>query len=542
MRLQIRNAVGAILLFLLACNAKAQIKEGTYAIHFTDKKQTTFDLTSPQTFLSARSVERKDRFGIPIDSTDLPVNQVYIDSIANYFPVTYRFSSKWFNVGIFEIESTATLNDILDLGFVKGAAAYPVLKTNDKDVQQESVVAVQKTANAHGESYNQLEMIGLTQLHNWGYTGDGMRIAVLDAGFKNVNNIAPFNHLFPSQIVHAWDVITQTTNIYHSGLDSHGRQVLSILAARDSGEYIGSAPDAEYVLIRTEDVSSESLLEEWSWISGMEIADSLGVDVINTSLGYNTFDGGLNNHAYNDLDGNTTVAALGALVAARKGLALVVSMGNEGQGRILTPADADSILAVGAADASGNYATFSSVGPAADGRVKPDVSAWGKSTRYIGSTGNVVSSNGTSYAAPIIAGAVACLWQQFPDLDAQTLLQAVRETGHQYSTPDSLLGYGIPNFIQAGMNLNVEPVGEKKADYAPSFEVVFSKDGRWMLRNRLNELQHIQIHAVNGQHITNLALPAAGFLELDAGRLGYGVYLIKSSNQPTVLKVSHLRD
>jgi hypothetical protein len=295
-------------------------------------------------------------------------------------------------------------------------------------------------------------------MHNAGFTGQGIIIAVLDAGFSNANNIAPLDSLFASgRILSTWDFVDNEQDVFDD--DAHGSMVLSVIGGNAPGELIGTAPHASFHLLRSENAPAEAIIEEYNWASAAEYADSAGAHIINSSLGYTVFDNPAQNHTYANLDGNTTPISIAADIAASKGMVVCNSAGNEGNGswfRISAPADADSILAVGAVDASGLNVGFSGKGPSADGRVKPDVSAQGFGTIVAdpwNGTG-VFGASGTSFSSPLIAGMVATLWQCSPNSNSQALIDAIRQSGSIASNPDSLLGYGIPDFIVACMMLS----------------------------------------------------------------------------------------
>ncbi|HFS66724.1 MAG TPA: T9SS type A sorting domain-containing protein, partial [Flavobacteriia bacterium] len=293
------------------------------------------------------------------------------------------------------------------------------------------------------------DLIKVNSLHQQDYTGQGLIIAVLDNGFSGVTTFSGFQNIQDNnQILGSYNFVQRNNNLDTGG--THGMSVLSTIAGFVDGELIGTAPDAEFYLFVTEDVNSETPLEESLWVEAVERADSLGVDIINTSLGYRAFDDSKYNHDYSDFDGNTTFIARGASILGSKGIIATIAAGNEGNSfhYISTPADASNVLTVGAVDQNGNMASFSSYGPTADGRIKPDVDAKGASATIINSSGNVSTGSGTSFASPILCGAVACLWQAFPDKNSYEIMQMIRESAHLYQNPDNHYGYGIPNFQQ----------------------------------------------------------------------------------------------
>ncbi|MBI2270731.1 MAG: S8 family serine peptidase, partial [Bacteroidetes bacterium] len=317
----------------------------------------------------------------------------------------------------------------------------------------ESLVAISTPAGLnYGNSYNQVSMIGADCLHSNGYKGEGMVIAVIDAGFYKVDSLAAFDSLRTNnQILGTRDFVDGGTSVYED--HSHGMMVLSTMGGNLPGELIGTAPKAKYWLLRSENAAPENIIEEFDWVVAAEFADSVGADVINSSLGYFTFDDSTQDHTYADMNGKVALSSIGANRAARKGMAVVVSAGNSGPGYIGSPADADSVLTIGAVDAGGTLAGFSSRGPSYDNRIKPNVAAQGKGSVVASTTSGTINANGTSFSSPISAGAVACLWQANPGKTNMQVLKAVEKSSTQYNSPDSLLGYGIPNMCVANMVL-----------------------------------------------------------------------------------------
>jgi subtilisin family serine protease len=288
-------------------------------------------------------------------------------------------------------------------------------------------------------------------LHNKGFHGEGMLIAIIDAGFYHYKTLPAFDSVnLKNQVVETHDFVANEASVNED--DPHGMMCFSIIAANLPGRFVGTCPNANFLLYRSEDVSSESPVEEQYWIAAAERADSAGADVISTSLGYSTFDNPVFNYTYADMNGRTSMIAKAATIAARKGMIVLAAAGNDGNNSwhfISTPADADSILAVGAVDASGTPAAFSSYGPSSDGRVKPDVASVGKGTIVSDISGGVASGNGTSFATPNLAGLVTCLWQAFPDFTNMQLIKAIEKSSSIFNSPDNHIGYGIPDFQKA---------------------------------------------------------------------------------------------
>ncbi len=452
-----------------------------YRVSFKDKTNSPYSIADPSAFLSQKAIARRNNQGISIDFLDIPVNQWYIDSITNY-GATFINKSKWFNSIIVSLTDTNILQQINTLPFVKSTEL--VIAVNKKKKKKKKTI--NKTSNTYfkpqhyqnlyttnetytrnkkettttnsinyGQAYLQINMLQGTSLHNQGYKGQGMTIAVLDAGFWQVDVINAFDSLWLNgQILGYRDFVNPGNNVFKES--THGMMVLSTMGANLPGQIVGTAPKANYWLIRTENSRSENLIEEDNWASGAEFADSIGADIINSSLGYTTFNDPSMSHTYQDMDGKTTRVTLAATIAARKGLLILNSTGNSGAKPwkyIGAPSDADSIISVGAVDVYQNYASFSSIGPSYDGRVKPTVAALGKSAVFA-TAGGVSAGNGTSFATPILCGMAACLWQIFPQKTNQEIIEAIKQSADQYKTPDSFSGYGIPNFQIASILLS----------------------------------------------------------------------------------------
>lgn len=437
-----------------------------FMISFKDKSGSVYSTATPSAFLTSRSINRRTKQSISIKTDDLPVNQWYIDSIAKT-GVKILNRSKWLNA--ISIDTTGypnAMTKILSYPFVVKSTPIGIKPASFSDLRKsklspdknkfdnlESLVAISTPAGLnYGNSYNQVSMIGADCLHNNGYKGEGMVIAVLDAGFYKVDSLAAFDSLRANnQILGTRDFVDGGTSVYED--HSHGMMVLSTMGGNLPGELIGTAPKAKYWLLRSEDAIPENIIEEFDWVVAAEFADSVGADVINSSLGYFTFDDSTQDHTYADMNGKVALSSIGATRAARKGMAVVVSAGNSGPGCIGTPADADSVLTIGAVDASGTLAGFSSRGPSYDKRVKPNVAAQGKGSVVASTKSGTINANGTSFSSPISAGAVACLWQANPGKTNMQILKAVEKSATQYNSPDSMLGYGIPNMCVANMVL-----------------------------------------------------------------------------------------
>lgn len=448
-----------ILLLLLAIPAFPQTAPGKYWIQFTDKANTPYSISQPLDFLSGRAIARRAKYNIPVIEQDLPVNPAYPDSLRK-LGATVLNRSKWFNAVTVGISDTSVLSRIRDLGFVRQLKSVKSLKSsrvhNNKFSSEffSSNQGPEKTDTTllhYGQASRQIGMLNGHILHNQGFQGQGMVIAVLDGGFRNVH----INHAFDSlrtknKLLGSWDFVRNSPLTFKE--DPHGAWVLSIMGGNLPEQLVGSAPEASYYLLITEDSESEYPIEEDNWVAGAEYADSVGADLINSSLGYSTFQDSSMDHLYSDMDGNTTRVTIAADIASSKGILVVTSAANEGNKPwhyITAPADADSILTVGAADSLGRYAYFSSTGPTADGRIKPDIAGQGLNTAIVDSGGNVIRGSGTSFSSPLVCGLAACLWQVNRSRSPMEIIAAIRESASQSGSPDSLLGYGLPNFGKA---------------------------------------------------------------------------------------------
>ena len=443
-----------ILSFLsLALNAGAQGGDYRFWIQFTDKQYNSYSMDRPLEYLSSRSLERRARQGISLNEQDLPVSGTYLDNLSSY-PLRILYTSRWMNAAVVETGDSALAGTILQQPFVSEVEClyHPIPAKKSSERKWEA-----SGDTAELSSDLQIRMLQGQALHEAGYLGDGMIIALLDAGFRNARQVAGLDSLFLNgRILGTRSFVEPDSGVFWSANGEHGTHVLSIMGGNVGGQYLGTAPGASYWLIQTEDIRSEYRIEEANWLAGAELADSAGVDVINCSLGYSTgFTDSTQNYTYAQMNGNSTLVTRAAMLAASRGMLVVCSAGNSGSVNnsweyITAPADGENVLAVGAVDAGGHRAAFSSRGPASDGRVKPDVMALGQGTWLIGGSGTVQQGNGTSYSSPLIAGLSACLWQRYPDADTRDLLQAIRESASLNPWPDSLYGYGIPNFAMAG--------------------------------------------------------------------------------------------
>ncbi|MDR1004920.1 MAG: S8 family serine peptidase [Prevotellaceae bacterium] len=431
--------------------ARARTDTLKYRITLSDKRATPYSIYSPQAFLSERAIERRNRQHLPIDSTDLPVCQTYIDDIRRQ-GVHIVLTGKWENFVTVSCNDTTAVQRIRSLPFVRSAkqvwrkpadSNHPIPRTR-RDTAIYSPTFYPDSV--YGRAGDQLRMSRGDWLHNAGFRGKGMTIAVIDAGFRNVNRIESMHNI---RILGTHNFVTPSVSVFNA--DSHGTSVLSCIGMNTPGIMTGTAPDADFWLLCSEDIQSEYPVEQDYWAAAVEFADSVGADMVNSSLGYYAFDDSTANITYRQLDGRSTLISRQASHMANKGIVLVCSAGNTGSGswkKIAPPADADHVLTVGAIDRRGMLAHFSSIGNTADGRIKPDVVAIGRSAEVMDANGSQRHADGTSFAAPILCGMVACLWQALPSLTAKELIALVRRLGNRVDAPDNIYGYGIPDLSQ----------------------------------------------------------------------------------------------
>jgi len=424
---------------------------GIYWIQFTNKANSVYSISNPVQYLSQRAIDRRTHQSIPVDSLDIPVSQFYIDSIENTGFDVFD-ASKWLNGVLVTVIDSTFLTTLPGISFVQSYKYVRPLITKNAKSNKKELGTLSDYYN-YGMGTDQILMLNGNVLHNLGFIGEGMLIAIIDAGFIGTNTSDVFDSLYyNNRIVSTRDFVTGKNDITVYESASHGTSVLSTIGALKPGWLVGTAPRASFSLIKSEEITGEYIFEEYTWVCAAEYADSLGADIISSSLGYTEFDDPTMNHTWNDLNGYTSVASRSANIASRKGMIVVISAGNSGDKpwhRIGIPADADSILAVGAVDSLEQPAPFTSVGPSIDGRIKPDVASMGWGTAVADAGGNIVNGSGTSFSCPIIAGMTACLWQAHPNATNMQVREAIIKSASQYSSPDTLLGYGIPDFAVA---------------------------------------------------------------------------------------------
>lgn len=474
--LQVMAKNNFFLLFFLLFNATLFAQEKSfYWIELNNKTTSTHSISSPETFLTQAAIDRRVKQNISITEQDLPVPKNYIDEINGFDDVEVHNTSRWMNAILIKTHNLVSVNQIKALSYVKNSDSIQISGLKTQTESQHKFQSFDKKNNAqvwftnptYGPAYNQIHLHNGEILHEAGNKGEGMTIAIIDAGFTGSQANLSLSSAFQNkQILGVRNFIENSNDVYKNS--NHGTYVFTTIAGNIDGTYLGTCPNANYWLLMSEDVESETIIEEHYWLFAAEYADSVGVDVINTSLGYTEFDDASQNHTYADMDGNTTIAALAADIAASKGILLFNSNGNSGSNswRYLgTPADADSVIAVGATDSLGVIAPFSSLGPTSDGDIKPNIVGQGFPSAIYHNDGYVDFGSGTSFSGPILCGLGTCLWQAFPDKTNMEIKTIIEESAHIYNTPDEYYGYGIPDFAKA---LNLLGVNSYPENYKTS--------------------------------------------------------------------------
>jgi len=515
-------------------------------VFLKDKPNASTFLASPLTMLSQRALDRRTRQNIALDTKDAPIEATYYNQIKNATGITVLAKSKWLNA--IQVQGTQTNINNLKTTFTfinriefanrslnaKGVSLIkPIQKT-----KKNKFVETTTTFN-YGNAANQIEMLKGNFLHEKGFTGTGMYIAVIDNGFPNVNTLNAFKRVRDNnQILGGYDFLKRSNDFYvkeYNGstlINSHGTKVFSTIAGYIHNQFVGTAPDAFYYLFRTEDPVNEAPLEQTLWVEAAEKADSLGVDVINTSLGYTTFDNSNYNYTYADMNGKTTFISRGAEIGVSRGMIIVVSAGNEGNKvwkYINAPADVSTVFTVGSVNITKVIAPFSSYGPTSENNIKPDVLAQGESATIIDEVFDIPKTgNGTSYSSPIMAGVVACFWQAFPNLTNLQIMQKIRESADRYNNPNlqSQYGYGVPDFQKAYTVLAVDQVDFLK-DLAV-FPNPLTNSFTLQIDGQKLENTQIQIFNVIGKKVfekSNLISKT-----IDVSELNSGIYILKITN------------
>jgi serine protease AprX len=444
-----------LLLFLVLVTTSVGAQQ-VYWVEFLHK-DSSFQVAHPQQFLSRQAIERRQKFKIPVDETDLPVSPVFLETLRQKGYVILC-SSKWLNAATVVLTDKKEEEAVKQLPFVKMIRSLgrydPPVATRRYLIDPDEI---EKAADSmdYGKSENQVSMLHTQQLHQLGLKGEGVNIALIDAGFNNADTLPAFNRLRnDNRVKVSYDFVQHNNNVYED--DDHGLAVLSCMAGYLPGEYIGTAPMANYYLLRSEYALTEMPVEEAYWIAAIEYADSAGVDLVNSSLGYNEFDNIAFNYTHKDLDGKTALISRAASIAVQKGVVVVISAGNEGDEDwkyISVPADVAEVITVGGVKADLKLVGFSSVGPGINKHVKPDIMAQADNVWVASPRGAFYQGDGTSYASPLMAGSIACLMQAYPDVLPSQLMAVLHTSSSQYNKPDQYYGYGVPDLYLAYLML-----------------------------------------------------------------------------------------
>ncbi|MEO8820611.1 MAG: S8 family serine peptidase [Ginsengibacter sp.] len=547
-----------LLSVLFSLNVSAQFTR--YIVQFKNKTGTPFSINEPSKFLSAKAIERRTKQHIPIDETDLPLVPAYVDSIRSVTNVIVLDQSKWFNQICIATTDSSAISKINNFSFVIKTEPVKRLMNIQKRSESENKITRNKFNESikkitsplsppvsdnvynYGYSENQIHIHNGEYLHDKGFQGQGMLIAILDAGFFHYKSLPAFDSInLNNQVIDTYDFVNNETSVNEDFY--HGMMCFSIIGGNISGQLVGSCPKAQFLLYKSEDDSSESPVEEQYWMAAAERADSAGADVISTSLGYNLFDNPVFNYTYQDMNGRTTLIAKAATLAARKGIIVLAAAGNEGDDAwhyITTPADADSIITVGAVDDSGKVANFSSFGPSSDGRVKPTAASVGSGTAISSTTGPIQVGYGTSFATPNLAGLVTCLWQAFPDLTNMQIIEAVEKSSSIYNHPDDRLGYGIPDFKKAYDDLYQQQISNNALailgnNFIKVFPNPFKENFNVLIKPQVTSNASFKLYDASGKLYFSKQIPlqegAIQTIQFDNYQtLQKGIYILKFSD------------
>ncbi len=528
-----KKIVGLFFLYCFAglfdLSAQTKVAPNRYRVDFTDKEHNIFSIDRPDEFLSARALQRRAKQNIAVTQADLPVSLYYLDEIKS-LGIPVLNTSRWFNSAVVRCTSEQAA-EIEALAFTKRITRIfqpDSIITHSREINDTSWKNSEKSESSYdaspayyGNAATQIGMLNGEMLHQNGFRGKGIWIAVIDVGFPKVNELSGFDSVRNDGRLLLLKNFTAEANGY--GTNPHGANVFSIIASNMPGQMVGSAPDATYLLIRSEETNSEYIVEEENWIAAAEFADSIGVDLITSSLGYYKFDDPSQNYTWSDLNGKSR-ASYAATMAAARGILVCISAGNEGGnswGRITVPADADSVVTIGAVDKNRKYASFSSYGPTADGRIKPDLVAMGQGTSFQTQTGSIGSGSGTSYSTPLLAGFLACLWQAYPEKGNMEIIEMAKRTADRYTSPDEFYGYGIPDF---SMLISSLP-NETSADVLTIFPNPYT--GTFTLRLAPGTYGNIKVRifSTNGKLLFNQTYNTTG-------HNGYEIEIMESAKFP----------
>lgn len=530
---------------LFAFSSQLSAQKNRYVVFLSDKSATDFSIDRPEEFLSSRSIQRRINQSIEITEEDFPVNDNYLDSLTKYGADVF-YTSRWMNAVLVQAEESVL--EFLETQFYVTNYEFVAPGTrlsDDPDPVNRDYEAI-VPASATKTSEEQLELIGAREMHADGYTGEGKWIAVFDGGFDGANTSSVFRHLFENdKIIDLEDFITGGGDVFQ--YNDHGTNVFSCVGANYDQTMVGTAYMADYSLYVTEDVPTEYRIEEYNWLFAAEKADSCGVDIITSSVGYNTFDDPSMDYTYSDLDGESTVITRAANIAFSKGILVVCSAGNEGNNSwkfVTAPADGKNVLSVGAVNSDNIVVGFSSVGPTSDDRVKPEVVALGSSVSVLHGSGNIGFNSGTSFATPIIAGFAASLWQANPELTNAELMDFIKASSDSFLSPDNSRGYGLPSYNSAIVKvLSIDDILQDKIKVYPnpfSGKFVYIQVGQEFTKGKLT----FAVHDANGKLISRKTVKRTlpgDVIPLKVSTYGNGVYFLTVSTSQNTKQVKLLK-
>lgn len=528
-----------ILLIGIVCVQFSVYAQQDAWVYFNDKANVQASIDNPISILTQQAIDRKNVYGIAIDERDVPVNETYITLLkAPETGVTVFAKSKWFNA-VYVQGSEEDINALVDdFDFVETVdfADDNLNMSRVEMVEDKFSIENAEVSFNYGDTQNQIEMINADALHLQDYTGDGIIVAVLDSGFPNVDIMGAFQRLRDNgDLLGGYDFVRRDANVHAFAGNDHGTKVLSNMAGFVQDQFVGTAPDASYYLFLTEDVGSETPVEEAYWVEAAERSDSLGVHVINTSLGYKTYQNPNYTHTDEDLNGSTTFITRGANIANEKGILVVTSAGNSGASGVGAPADATGVLSIAAVDSDGDYVGFSSQGSSIQPTQKPDVAARGGATFVINSSNTIVNNNGTSFSSPLMAGGIASLMQALPNATHEEIKDYVRMSASQFTTPDFFIGYGIPDLqlaLDIGLSLQEEEFFEFKVFPNPANDILNVQIPT------INDITTLRIFDVLGKFVLEQNLTESSS-QLDMSSMAPGLYIMtfQSGNASKTFKL-----
>lgn len=544
----------SILLLLFFAHPILVEAQQHYIITFKDKgPEKEILLKNPQRLLTQKALERRGKMHIAVDETDLPVSKIYLKVLtAGHCKILE--TSKWLNAVTIESHLSASqlknlfpqIKEVQSWKLPSHGIRANIKKTDSAEIIYKTKNGLQKTNTDYGVTQIQNELLGLEYLHQKGFRGDGVTIAVIDDGFMDLRTIAHFDSLRNEQrILATYDFWAKSTDVYVK--DDHGVKVLSTMAANTPGQFVGAAPKANYLLAITDDFITETHQDELNWVKAMEWADSLGADILSASVSYSVFDSGQGDYIFSDMDGKTSISAKGAAVAVSKGLIVSNSIGNGD--RICTPCDVENILCVGGADKFKAYDGFSSYGPSYDKRIKPDVAALTRNVFFVNGKGNVIVNfyGGTSSSTPQISGLAACLLQAHPKRNNKEIITAIIQSANQFGKPDTLTGYGVPNAKIADSILTAVDVSGIENDENLQAKTQFSifpnpavESVKIISLNGSASIKEIKIFSVIGQLVFHRQNLFEKQEEIALKNLPQGIYflhVVDNKNKQSIFKL-----